>query len=159
MECPAEVIEHVIAAAVDHARLDDRPREARVADELFGGPLGTVVLAGAVRSRPKERHHDDASDAGCLRGLDHRAGALDVDALVRLAADLTIDAGAMDDGFAALVSLRERGGVSDVDTGPPTHDDHLVPFGSQPGGQAASDEPRPAGYCRSHPGLLRATIA
>ena len=159
VEGAAEVIEHVIAAAVDHARLDDCPREARVADQLFGGPLGTVVLTGAVGSGPEEGHHDDASDAGCLCGVDHGPGAFDVDALVRLAADLTIDAGAMDDGLAALERLAECGGVGDVDAGPPTDDHHLVAIGSKPGGEVAADEPRPAGYCHSHRVLLRATIA
>src|SRR3954468_16039084 len=100
MERPAEVIEHVVASAVDDAGLEDGPAQARTPNELFCGPLGAVVRRGAVRASAKETQDDDPRDARRSRGLDDGTGSRDMDRLVRLRPDFPVDPGAVRDGLA-----------------------------------------------------------
>ena len=106
VEGVAQVVEHVVAAPVDDAGLEDRVGQARGTDELLGGPLRAVVGRRAVRAGAQEAQHHDPRNAGRPCRLDDRGRATDVDRLVRLGAELSIDARAVDDRLATT----ERGG-------------------------------------------------
>ena len=133
----------MVAAAVDHAGLEDRVVEARVADQLLGRPLRLVVRRSAVGPRPQEAQHDDLAHPGPLRRLDHVRGALDVHPLVGLVADLAVDARAVRDDLAPLERSRECVDVTGVDAGAARDDDGCL--GPEPFGQVASDESGAAG--------------
>jgi hypothetical protein len=108
------MVQHVIAPAVDHARLQDRVIEAAAADDLLGRPLGLVVRRTAVGSRPQEAEQDDLRNARAARSLDDMARALDVDTAIGLRAELAIDAGAVRDGVASLEGRRESVGIGQI---------------------------------------------
>ena len=100
VEGVAQVIEHVVAAPVDDAGLEDRVGQARATNELLGCPLRAVVGRRPVRAGAQEAQHHDPRDAGRPSRLDDRGRATDVDRLVRLVTELSIDARAVDDRLA-----------------------------------------------------------
>ena len=102
----AEVVEHVVAAAVDHAGLEDRVVEAGGAHDFLRGELRFMVAGAAGRAGAQEAHEGDLARAGAAGGIDHALRPADMDAVVRLRAALEIDAGAMRDRIAA----GQRGG-------------------------------------------------
>src|SRR5579863_1772852 len=53
-----------------------------------------------MRSRTQKTHQRNAPDAGTLRGFHHVTRSLDMDLLIRLTADLAVDARAMSHGLA-----------------------------------------------------------
>ena len=65
-----------------------------------------MIVTAAVRPRAQEAQVHKLSNAGAARRRDDRRGPRDVNARVRLLADLAVDAGAVGDGGAA----RERVG-------------------------------------------------
>src|SRR6478609_6447757 len=102
MERATEVVEHVVAAPIDHAALEHAPGETRTTDELLGRPLGAVVGVRSIGPCAKKADHREAGDACALGCRDDRSRTLHVDSFVRLVADLTVDAGAMNDRFAPV---------------------------------------------------------
>lgn len=100
----AEMVEHVIAAAVDHACLKDCVVQSGGADDFFGGPLRFVVGRAAIGTRAEEAEQHDFSDACAARGFHYTARGCNVNALVGLRADLAID--------SSTVRHRASGGES-----------------------------------------------
>ena len=147
VEGVAQVVEHVVAASIDDAGLEDRVGQARGTDEFFGRPLRAVVGRRPVRAGAQEAQHHDPRDARGPYRLDDRGRATDVDRLVRLGAELSIDARAVDDRLA----IPERGGqfgrAGRVQPEPgPARDDHgLVARGPKPDVEMRAHEAGPAG--------------
>src|SRR5207245_4279802 len=97
-----QVIEQMIAPAIDDAGFEDGVVQAGVAYDLFGQPLRFVIARSAVRPRAQEAHQRDFPDAGAAGRVDDRLRALDVDPPVGLPAYLAIDPGAVGYGVAAF---------------------------------------------------------
>ena len=55
MECVAQVVEHVIAAPVDHARFENRVIESGVAHDLFCFPFRFAVRRAAKSGRARRK--------------------------------------------------------------------------------------------------------
>jgi len=75
----------VIATAVDHAALENRPVETRSADDLLGRPLRFVISGAAVRPGAKEAEKDQLRDASFSGRLNDGEGSSDVNPLLGLA--------------------------------------------------------------------------
>src|SRR5580704_1058493 len=94
----AEMIEHVIPAAVDHTRFENRIIEARGAYDFLRRPLRLVVSRAAIWAGAQKAEQRELSHSRAPRGFDHVSRPFHVDALVRLHPDFAIDAGAMSHG-------------------------------------------------------------
>src|ERR1041385_3541894 len=116
--------QQVIAATVDHARLQHRVIESGVAHDLFSRPLRFVIWRTAVRPRAQKTRQYDLLNAGTFGGLDNILCSLNVDAFVSLIAKLAIDARTMCD-YAA--TGKDTSQVVDVIE---TTDDKLCIIGS-----------------------------
>jgi hypothetical protein len=103
----AQVIEHVVAASVNHAGFENRIVEPRIAHHFFRGPFRLVVPRAAFRARTQKTEQRELPDAGSARGLDNVARSVDVDALVRLGANFAVDSRAMRYGSASRERARE----------------------------------------------------
>ena len=73
MERVAQVVEHVVALAVDHAGLQDRVGHAGRPDDLLGRPFRAVICGRAVR--PSAQGSSASRPAGHLPGQPHRRRA------------------------------------------------------------------------------------
>src|SRR5688572_19279753 len=91
------MIEHVIAAAVNHAGFDDRVIKTGVAHDLFRSPFRLVIRGTTVRPRAEKTCEHDLFDSRTPRRLDYVSRAVDVNARVGLFASFSIDARAMRD--------------------------------------------------------------
>ena len=107
VERMAQVVEHVIALAIDDAAFEHRVIESAATHNFLGGPLRFVIGRAALRARAKEADQNNFPGARLERGLHHVARALDVDAVKGLRAHFAIDTGAMCNGVAAGKGLRE----------------------------------------------------
>src|SRR5919201_1545730 len=110
-----QVVEHVIAAPVGHAGLEDGVLETAVSDDLFGRPLRLVVARSAARPSAEEADHVYAAGTRLPRGLDDVSGAVDVYDVVGLMTDLPVDSGAMCDRLAPGQRFAERSAIRYVD--------------------------------------------
>src|SRR5262249_35757622 len=102
MEGAAQVFEHVVAATVDDAGLDDRVVEPGSPDDLLGFPLRFVIARAASRAGAQEAQEDDFRNVVALRGFDHATRPFDVNARVGLSSDLPVDSGTVRHGGATL---------------------------------------------------------
>lgn len=102
----AEVIEHVVAAAIDDPGLENRVLQTRRSNDFLGRVLGLVIAGAAFRSCPQEAQEQDPPNACRLGRLDNMSSAINVDGAIRLAAQLPVDPGAMRDG---ITSCKRRG--------------------------------------------------
>jgi hypothetical protein len=166
----AEVIEHVVAEAVDHTGLENGVVEAGGADEFFGDPLGFVIGRAAIGAGTQEAEQEQAGDARAAGGVDDVRGAVDVDGAVGLRADLAIDSGAVSDGVAAGKGLGERRGIGKIggdeggagesansrvaEIAAAGYEDGVVAGGREGAGEVASDESGGSGDGDSHARLL-----
>jgi len=66
-----------------------------------------MVWASTIRARAKKTKHRQSSHPRATSGLDHLLGAVDVDALAGLVADLTVDPRTMHDAFTIRECLHE----------------------------------------------------
>jgi hypothetical protein len=141
------VVDEVVAATEDHARLDHGERQARPADDLLGHPLGPVVGARTVGTGAQEADEDDPSDTGGASRLDHVTRAVDVEAAIRLATAFAVDPGAQHDRIAAGEAISDRGRVGDgkIDPGPARQEHDLVPLALELPRQVPADESVAAG--------------
>src|ERR1043165_1289237 len=155
------MIQHVIAAAVDHTSLDDRVVEARFAHDLFRCPLRLVIRGTALRPRAQEAHQHDLPDSGAPRSLDDIPRPCHVNALVTLLADLAIDTGAVRHCTTTLKRLRQLVHIIErprhnLFTGAraSTEPHDFMSFARQPRSQVTADETRSTRNCDSHNCLL-----
>jgi hypothetical protein len=95
------VIEHVVAAAEHHPRLQDGPFQARAPHELLCCPLRLVVRRAAVRTGPQEAEQGQPASASLLGGPHHIGGAATVNGVVGLGSGLAVDSCTMSHGIAA----------------------------------------------------------
>ena len=108
-------VEEPVALAELERRLEDRPVEARVADERLGLRLRARVVEGRVVLDAQRAHVDETPDAGLPHRGDDRARALGVDqAQVRAAVEVARDGDEMDDRIDAGQRRAERVGAGDV---------------------------------------------
>src|ERR1700721_494443 len=108
------MVEHVVAASVDHAGLYDRVVEARVADDLFGGRLRLVIRRAAIRTRAQKTHQRNPAHTGAFRRFHHIARSFDVNFRVGLFAEFAIDAGAVGDGITSGEGGSQHAGIGQV---------------------------------------------
>ncbi len=101
MKSVAEVVEHVVAPAVDDSGLQDGVGETRPPHDLLGGELRLVVARAAGRPRPEKAEQRDVPNPGATGRLHDVARPLHMHCLIGLAADLAIDPGAVRDRRAA----------------------------------------------------------
>jgi len=131
-----------------------------------------MIRRATVGSRTQEAKKEETPDSGATRPLEHVGRALDVNALIGLSANLTIDAGAVSDCIASCKYLREtprigkicskechpgrgpNGLVSAVHTARNQH--NVVTGSGERTGQMAADEASPTSNCYLHDCLLRA---
>ena len=105
MERMTDVVEQMVAAAVNDAAFKDRIRQAGGTHDLLRGPLRLVITGAATRPRAQEADHGDSFYARLLRRADQYACAFDVHGGVSLFADLPVDAGAVGHGIAASQAM------------------------------------------------------
>src|SRR5437879_13119783 len=158
VERSAHVVEQVVAAAIDHARLQDGVIDPGSAHELLGGPLRLVIWRAARGSSAQEAQVADLARSARSRGVADRALAAHVHALVRLGAYLAVDAREVRDRVAPsersakdlVVIGRSRDEVhaapedrriAPIDT--PCDDDHLVAVIEQRDREVTADETGP----------------
>src|SRR5262245_47055426 len=107
MERMAQMVQHVIALAIDDAALEHRVVQSRFPNDLFRSPFRFVISRATARSRPQKADQGNLSRARLSRRFDHIARAINVDALIRLPAELAVDPGAMRDRIATRKCSRE----------------------------------------------------
>src|SRR5258705_13576363 len=101
MQRSAQMGEHVIATAVDNARLNDRVIKSGVAHDFLRRPLRLVVRRTAVRTSPEKTHeHDFLHPCGMSR-RDDILRSFHVYAVKSLLLNLTINSSTMSNGIAA----------------------------------------------------------
>jgi hypothetical protein len=104
----AEMVEHVVASAVDDARLEYGVIETRGADDFLRRPFRLVIGRVTVGPCAQEAQKEDFLHACRLRSRDDVARSLDVNALIGLEANLAVDTGAVGDGSATRKRLTQR---------------------------------------------------
>jgi hypothetical protein len=107
----AQVVEHVIAFAVDDAAFQDRVIQPAVADQFFGGEFRLVIARSAIGPGAEKTDQRDFFHTGSSCGFDDVGGAFDMNPFVSLTFDFAIDARAMCDGIASVECAHELGGI------------------------------------------------
>src|SRR5579859_207504 len=97
----AEMVEHVVAVAVNHPRLEDRAVEAGRSDGFFSRPFRFVVCGATIWAGAQEAQKNNLAHAGLPRGLNYILSSFHVYATVGLWANLAIDACAVRDRLAS----------------------------------------------------------
>src|ERR1700730_18352887 len=100
-----QMIQHMIAAAVDHTSFKDGVIEPGVANDFFCRPLRLMVGRSAACTGKQETHKDDLLHPCCLRGDDNVPRCFHVHSFIRLLSNLTIDARAMSNGVTTRECL------------------------------------------------------
>src|SRR5438876_2117748 len=166
------MIEHVVTPAIDHSGLEDRVVHTSLSDKLFGSPLGLMIRRATLGSRTQEAKKEEAPDSGATRPLEHVGRALDVNALIGLSANLTVDAGAVSDCIASCKYFRETpriGKICSKECHPGRRPNGVVPAvytarnqhnvvagGGKRTRQMAADEASATSNCYLHDCLLSA---
>src|SRR2546428_9055985 len=106
---PREGADRRALRAIDDRRSEDRVRQPRCADQLFGVPLRTMIW-GRSRLVPRadRAHVHESLDARPARRLDHTPGAFHVYGVESRRTDFDGDAGQVYDGGPAPPEGRER---------------------------------------------------
>src|SRR5213078_1374242 len=97
----AQVVQHVIATAINHSRPDNSVIKTRSAHYFFGSPLRFMIGRATIGTRAQKTHQHDLLYSGRSRGHNDISCSVNMNSLVSLLADLTIDSGAMCDCVAA----------------------------------------------------------
>src|SRR5205809_3234521 len=100
-----EVIEQVVAPAVNDSGLEHRVFEAGGANDFLCLPFGFVIGGAAMWARAQETEKQNVTHACALCGVHHVSRPLDVHVRVRLFAELSIDSRAVGDGGASRKSF------------------------------------------------------
>ena len=101
-ERSSQVVEQMVTPTEDHPRFQNCPFKRRGADDFFCGPLRFVVCGAAIRSGAKKAEQREPRNAGLLGGLHYVPCPAHVHCRVGLAADLTVDPGAVRYRVAAV---------------------------------------------------------
>ena len=115
MECVAEVIEHVVTLAINHPGFDDRVIQSRISDDFFRRPFGLVVRRTATGPRPQKAKQKHFFHSGGSCGVHHVLCSLDVNTLIRLLTNGTVDTCTMSNRFTphkCLGKLFHRGSAN-----------------------------------------------
>src|SRR6185436_16264332 len=110
----AQMIKHVIAETVDHAGFDDRVVESGVAHDLFRFPLRLVIRRTTICSCPQETNQDDLLNPGGFGSFDNVTSAINMNTLVSLTANLTIDARTVSNRLTVSEQLSQYAGIRQV---------------------------------------------
>src|ERR1017187_4934941 len=97
----AQVIQHVIANPIDHAAFQYRVVQPRGANDLFSSPLRLMIAGAATRSRTQKTPQCDFLHPRASRRVHDTTCSFDMDLLISLLPNLTIDSGAMRDRIAS----------------------------------------------------------
>jgi hypothetical protein len=97
----AEVIEHVVAATINYTCLENGVVETGRAHNFLGGPFGFVIGRTTIWPRAQEAKENNLAHSSLAGRFDRVLCSFDVYALVRLRANLTIDASAVGYGLTA----------------------------------------------------------
>src|SRR5437667_5554594 len=98
----AQMIEHVIASAINHACFEDGVIETGAANNLFGRPFRLMVPGATIRTRTQEAHERYLLHPRSASCADHVPSSFNMHATIRLTPDFTVDAGAVRDRIAPL---------------------------------------------------------
>src|SRR5258705_5020299 len=114
MQRSAQMVEHVIATAVDNSRFNDRVIKSGVAHHLLSRPLRLVIWRTAVCTSAQKTHeHDFLHPCGMSR-RDNILRSFDVHPVKSLLANLTINSRAMSDGIAAGERQRQSTDLREI---------------------------------------------
>src|SRR5262245_16432609 len=97
----AQMVQHVIALAVNDAAFQHRVIQARPTHDFFRCPFRFMIRRTALRSGPQKTDQSDLTDASLARSFGDMTGAVHVNTPICLRATLTIDSSAVRNRVAA----------------------------------------------------------
>src|SRR5690242_17740566 len=105
MKSMTEVIQHVIALAINHAGFDDRIVQSRTANDFLGRPLGFVVRRITMWPRSEKAKKQNLLDRRFACGVYNILCPLNVNSLICLFADRAINSRTVSNRIASGKSL------------------------------------------------------
>ena len=91
----------MISATVDHTCFEDGIVKTRTADNLLCGPFGFVIRRATVGASTQKTHQCNFANSSLTGCFEYILGSFDVYSLIRLLANLPIDASAVGHGIAS----------------------------------------------------------